>query len=68
TANVIGKMAGGIADDIVTTAYLATKAPVWIAPAMNVNMYGHPATQRNMRQLAAYGYRFIEPSEGYLAC
>lgn len=68
TANVIGKMAGGIADDIVTTAYLATKAPVWIAPAMNVNMYGHPATQRNLRQLAAYGYRFIEPSEGYLAC
>lgn len=68
TANVIAKMAGGIADDIVTTACLATKAPVWVAPAMNVNMYGHPATQRNMAQLEAYGYRFIEPAEGYLAC
>ncbi|WP_286884345.1 bifunctional phosphopantothenoylcysteine decarboxylase/phosphopantothenate--cysteine ligase CoaBC [Aneurinibacillus sp. UBA3580] len=68
TANIIGKMANGIADDIVTTAYLATKAPVWIAPAMNVNMYGHPAVQNNMRRLTEYGYRFIEPAEGYLAC
>ncbi|AMA72608.1 MULTISPECIES: bifunctional phosphopantothenoylcysteine decarboxylase/phosphopantothenate--cysteine ligase CoaBC [Aneurinibacillus] len=68
TANIIGKMANGIADDIVTTAYLATKAPVWIAPAMNVNMYNHPAVQHNIRRLAEYGYRFIEPAEGYLAC
>lgn len=68
TANVIGKMANGIADDIVTTAYLATKAPVWIAPAMNVNMYNHPAVQHNMRRLIDYGYRFVEPGEGYLAC
>jgi phosphopantothenoylcysteine decarboxylase/phosphopantothenate--cysteine ligase len=68
TANVIGKMANGIADDIITTSYLATRAPVWIAPAMNVNMYHHPAVQHNMRRLAEYGYRFIEPAEGYLAC
>jgi phosphopantothenoylcysteine decarboxylase/phosphopantothenate--cysteine ligase len=68
TANIIGKMANGIADDIVTTSYLATKAPVWIVPAMNVNMYHHPAVQNNMRRLAEYGYRFIEPTEGYLAC
>lgn len=68
TANIIGKMANGIADDIVTTAYLATKAPVWIAPAMNVNMYNHPAVQHNMHRLMNYGYRFVEPGEGYLAC
>lgn len=68
TANTIGKMANGIADDIVTTTYLATKAPVWIAPAMNVNMYNHPAVQNNMGRLAGYGHRFIEPDEGYLAC
>ncbi|BAU27534.1 phosphopantothenoylcysteine decarboxylase/phosphopantothenate--cysteine ligase [Aneurinibacillus soli] len=68
TANTIGKMANGIADDIVTTAYLATKAPVWIAPAMNVNMYNHPAVQSNLTRLGEYGHRFVEPEEGYLAC
>ncbi len=68
TANVIGKLANGIADDMVTTTLLAATAPVWIAPAMNVHMYDHPAVKRNIIQLHADGYHFIEPSEGYLAC
>ena len=68
TANVIGKLANGIADDMVTTTLLATTAPVWIAPAMNVHMYDHPAVKRNIAQLAEDGYAFIEPSEGFLAC
>ncbi|UIN47733.1 bifunctional phosphopantothenoylcysteine decarboxylase/phosphopantothenate--cysteine ligase CoaBC [Bacillus licheniformis] len=68
TANVIGKLASGIADDMLTTTLLATTAPVWIAPAMNVHMYDHPAVQRNISVLYKDGYRFIEPSEGYLAC
>ncbi|MGE7089954.1 bifunctional phosphopantothenoylcysteine decarboxylase/phosphopantothenate--cysteine ligase CoaBC [Lysinibacillus sp. NPDC048646] len=68
TANVIGKLANGIADDMVTTTLLATTAPVWIAPAMNVHMYDHPAVKRNLAQLATDGYQFIEPSEGFLAC
>ncbi|MFJ7404801.1 MULTISPECIES: bifunctional phosphopantothenoylcysteine decarboxylase/phosphopantothenate--cysteine ligase CoaBC [unclassified Lysinibacillus] len=68
TANVIGKLANGIADDMVTTTLLATTAPVWLAPAMNVHMYDHPAVKRNLAQLAADGYQFIEPSEGFLAC
>lgn len=68
TANVIGKLAHGIADDMVTTTLLAANAPVWIAPAMNVNMYNKPAVIRNIAQLHEDGYRFIEPSEGYLAC
>ena len=68
TANVIGKLANGLADDMVTTTLLATTAPVWLAPAMNVHMYDHPAVKRNIAALAADGYQFIEPSEGYLAC
>ena len=68
TANTIGKLANGIADDMITTTLLATTAPVWIAPAMNVHMYDHPAVKRNLAQLATDGYRFIEPSEGFLAC
>lgn len=68
TANTIAKLAGGIADNMVTTTLLATTAPVWIAPAMNVHMYDHPAVKKNLDTLAVYGYRFIEPSEGYLAC
>lgn len=68
TANVLAKLAHGIADDMVTTTLLATTAPVWIAPAMNVHMYDHPAVLRNIDQLHKDGYRFIEPSEGYLAC
>ncbi|WP_040204917.1 bifunctional phosphopantothenoylcysteine decarboxylase/phosphopantothenate--cysteine ligase CoaBC [Neobacillus jeddahensis] len=68
TANTIAKIAGGIADNMITTTLLAATAPVWIAPAMNVHMYDHPAVKKNLRQLAEYGYQFIEPSEGYLAC
>ncbi len=68
TANVIGKLANGIADDMVTTTLLATTAKVWIAPAMNVHMYEHPSVKRNIARLASDGYEFIEPSEGFLAC
>ncbi|MEK4093421.1 MULTISPECIES: bifunctional phosphopantothenoylcysteine decarboxylase/phosphopantothenate--cysteine ligase CoaBC [unclassified Viridibacillus] len=68
TANVIGKLANGIADDMVTTTLLATTAKVWIAPAMNVHMYDNLAVRRNIAQLAEDGYEFIEPSEGFLAC
>lgn len=68
TANTIGKLANGIADDMVTTTLLATTSPVWIAPAMNVHMYDHPAVKKNITTLYEMGYRFIEPSEGFLAC
>ena len=68
TANVIGKFANGIADDFLTSLYLATKAPMLIAPAMNTNMLAHDAVQRNLQALAARGTRFVEPGEGYLAC
>jgi phosphopantothenoylcysteine decarboxylase/phosphopantothenate--cysteine ligase len=68
TANVIGKFASGIADDFLTSLYLATKAPVLIAPAMNVNMLAHDAVRRNLQTLSARGVRFVEPGEGYLAC
>lgn len=68
TANIIGKLANGIADDMITTTILAATAPVWIAPAMNVHMYEHPAVQQNMLTLQRFGYHFIEPGEGFLAC
>jgi phosphopantothenoylcysteine decarboxylase/phosphopantothenate--cysteine ligase len=68
TANVIGKFANGIADDFLSSLYLATKAPVLIAPAMNVNMLAHDAVQRNLQTLTARGVRVVEPGEGYLAC
>ncbi|HEY6362439.1 MAG TPA: bifunctional phosphopantothenoylcysteine decarboxylase/phosphopantothenate--cysteine ligase CoaBC [Vicinamibacterales bacterium] len=68
TANVIGKFANGIADDFLSSLYLATKAPVVLAPAMNTNMLAHPAVQRNLNELAARGVRVVEPGEGYLAC
>lgn len=68
TANIIGKLAGGTADDMLSTTLLATRAAVYIAPAMNVHMYGHPAVIRNMQQLNDWGYYFIEPGAGYLAC
>ncbi|WP_432355876.1 bifunctional phosphopantothenoylcysteine decarboxylase/phosphopantothenate--cysteine ligase CoaBC [Sporosarcina sp. A2] len=68
TANFIGKLANGIADDMPSTILLAATAPVWIAPAMNVHMYEHPAVLRNIDRLYEDGYRFIEPSEGFLAC
>ncbi|OFW36169.1 MAG: hypothetical protein A3F70_12320 [Acidobacteria bacterium RIFCSPLOWO2_12_FULL_67_14] len=68
TANVIGKFANGIADDFLTSLYLATRAPVLLAPAMNSNMLAHEAVQRNLQVLAARGVGFVEPGEGYLAC
>ncbi|WP_244093841.1 bifunctional phosphopantothenoylcysteine decarboxylase/phosphopantothenate--cysteine ligase CoaBC [Jeotgalibacillus sp. R-1-5s-1] len=68
TANVLGKLANGIADDMVTTTLLATTAEVWAAPAMNVHMYDHPAVKKNIQTLHEMGVRFIEPSEGFLAC
>lgn len=68
TANTLGKMARGIADDFLTTLYLATTAPVIVAPAMNVNMWEHPATQENIELLRARGVRIVSPDEGYLAC
>ena len=68
TANVIGKFAHGIADDFLTSLYLATRAPVLMAPAMNTNMLEHDAVRRNMATLAARGVKFVEPGAGYLAC
>jgi phosphopantothenoylcysteine decarboxylase/phosphopantothenate--cysteine ligase len=68
TANTIGRMAGGIADDFLSALYLATPAPVLIAPAMNTNMLAHPAVQRNLETLVARGVHVVEPGEGYLAC
>ncbi len=68
TANVIGKLANGIADNMVTTTLFATTAEVWIAPAMNVHMYENRSVIRNIEQLHEDGYRFIEPDEGFLAC
>ncbi|MBP1968153.1 phosphopantothenoylcysteine decarboxylase/phosphopantothenate--cysteine ligase [Virgibacillus natechei] len=68
TANIIGKITAGIADDMLSTTLLATQADVYIAPAMNVHMYGHPAVIRNLKQLEDWGYHFIEPGDGYLAC
>jgi phosphopantothenoylcysteine decarboxylase/phosphopantothenate--cysteine ligase len=68
TANVIGKFANGIADDFLTSLYLATTAPVLIAPAMNTNMLEHAAVKRNLDLLASRGTCFVEPGAGYLAC
>ncbi|WP_423409988.1 bifunctional phosphopantothenoylcysteine decarboxylase/phosphopantothenate--cysteine ligase CoaBC [Heyndrickxia sp. MSNUG] len=68
TANIIGKLANGIADDMISTTLLAATAPIWIAPAMNVHMYNHPAVRKNMETLRSFGCDFIEPAEGYLAC
>lgn len=68
TANIIGKLANGIADDMLTTTILATKASIFIAPAMNVNMYEHPAVMKHLNTLKKWGYQFIEPNAGYLAC
>src|SRR3954467_489937 len=68
TANTIGKFANGIADDFLTSLYLATRAPVLMAPAMNTNMLEHAAVQRNLQTLASHGVRFVDPGEGFLAC
>ncbi|MGG4382405.1 bifunctional phosphopantothenoylcysteine decarboxylase/phosphopantothenate--cysteine ligase CoaBC [Priestia megaterium] len=68
TANMIGKIANGLADDMISTTLLAATTPAWIAPAMNVHMYDHPAVKKNMSTLSSFGYSFVEPGEGYLAC
>src|SRR5213595_3111750 len=68
TADVLAKFAQGVANDFLTTLYLATTAPVVVAPAMNVNMWNHPATQANLDALRKRGVRIVEPGEGYLAC
>ncbi len=68
TANIISKFANGIADDFLSSTFLASTAPILVAPAMNVTMWEQPATQRNIRQLKADGVRFVEPIAGELAC
>ncbi len=68
TANTLGKFANGIADDALSTLFTATKAPVLVAPAMNVNMFEHPAVVQNMELLRSRGVAFVDPGSGYLAC
>lgn len=68
TANIIGKVANGIADDMLSTTIMATKAKVIFAPAMNTNMYENPIVQDNIKKLKSFGYEFIEPIEGRMAC
>ncbi|MGI6711585.1 MAG: bifunctional phosphopantothenoylcysteine decarboxylase/phosphopantothenate--cysteine ligase CoaBC [Bacillota bacterium] len=68
TANIIGKIVNGIADDMLSTTIMAATCPVIIAPAMNVNMYQNPILQRNINKLKNYGYHFVEPGIGHLAC
>jgi len=68
TANIIGKLANGIADDMLSITVMATKAPVVIAPAMNTNMYENPILQSNTEKLKLFGYEFIEPEYGKLSC
>lgn len=68
SANIIGKIAGGIADDMLTTTVMACKCPVYLSPAMNTNMYENPIVQDNLKKLESYGYHVITPASGYLAC
>jgi phosphopantothenoylcysteine decarboxylase/phosphopantothenate--cysteine ligase len=68
TANIMARFAAGLADDFLTSLYLATRAPVLIAPSMNTNMWDHEAVQRNLERLRARGVHVIEPTEGFLAC
>lgn len=68
TANIIGKVASGIADDMLTTTIMAAKCPILFAPAMNTNMYNNPILQDNIKKLKEYGYKFISPASGRLAC
>ncbi|MFY2823608.1 bifunctional phosphopantothenoylcysteine decarboxylase/phosphopantothenate--cysteine ligase CoaBC [Ruegeria sp. MALMAid1280] len=68
TADLMGKMAGGLANDLASTLLMATDTPVLCAPAMNVRMWDHPATQRNLKQLQADGIRYVGPNEGDMAC
>ena len=67
TASSLGKMAHGIADNMLITTYLSMKAPVFIAPAMDLDMYQHPSTQANLQQLISYGNHIIAPTSGFLA-
>lgn len=67
TASTLGKMANGIADNMLITTYLSMKAPVFIAPAMDLDMYAHPSTQQNIKRLESFGNHFIEPQNGFLA-
>jgi len=68
TANIIGKMANGIADDLLSTSFLAFNKKILVAPAMNVKMYSHPLVQKNIQTLKGIGVQFVEPAEGMLAC
>ena len=68
TANILAKMAHGVADDLLSSILLATRAPILVAPAMNTGMYAHPATQANIAALKARGVAFVEPVAGELAC
>ena len=68
SADIIAKLAHGIADDMLSTTMLAVRSPVYIAPAMNTFMYEHPATQKNIQKLKGFGYHVVEPADGYLAC
>ncbi len=68
TANIIGKIASGVSDDLLTCVICATCAPVLICPAMNENMYKNKITQENIKKLKSFGYKFVEPRKGRLAC
>lgn len=68
TADIIGKMAAGVADDLLTTLVVSAESPVLVAPAMNVRMWANPIVQRNVATLSEYGFRFVGPGEGWLAC
>ncbi|MCA9174416.1 MAG: phosphopantothenoylcysteine decarboxylase [Planctomycetales bacterium] len=68
TANFLAKAASGVADDLLSTLYLAAECPIWAAPAMNSAMWRHPATQRNVKQLAEDGVRLVGPADGWLSC
>ena len=68
TANIIGKFASGIADDLLSTTFLSVKCPVMIAPAMNPNMFSHIAVQENIEKLKKWGVHFVEPAVGEVAC
>ncbi|MFI3295242.1 MAG: bifunctional phosphopantothenoylcysteine decarboxylase/phosphopantothenate--cysteine ligase CoaBC, partial [Rikenellaceae bacterium] len=67
TANTIAKMASGVADNLLLTTYLSARCPVWIAPAMDLDMFAHPTTQSNIERLLSVGVRVIEPGDGFLA-
>lgn len=68
TANIIGKLASGVCDDLLTCTIISSKSPILIAPAMNDNMYKNKITQRNIQELKKVGYKFIDPIRGHLAC